>query len=72
MERIYQVKTYYVLGTKDNGFYLEKVNQRGKLTLTNNLGEAVKTMSFSKKSEAIKESEQTGLIVYELTVKEVN
>ena len=66
------MKTYYVLGTKDNGFYLEKVNQRGKLTLTNNLGEAVKAMSFSKKSEAIKESEQTGLIVYELTVKEVN
>ena len=66
------MKTYYVLGTNDNGFYLEKVNQRGKLTLTSNLGEAVKTMSFSKKSEALKESEQTGLIVYELTVKEAN
>lgn len=43
------MKTYYVLGTKDSKFYIEKVNQRGKLTLTDNLGEAVKAMSFSKK-----------------------
>lgn len=66
------MKTYYVLGTKDTKFYIEKVNQRGKLTLTDNLGEAVKSMSFAKKYEADKEAEKTGLIVYELTVKEVN
>lgn len=64
------MKTYYVLGTKDSKFYIEKVNQRGKLTLTDNLGEAVKAMSFNKKYDADKEAEKTGLIVYELTVKE--
>lgn len=71
MECVYKMKTYYVLGTEDSKFYIEKVNQRGKLTLTDNLGEAVKAMSFSKKYDADKEAEKTGLIVYELTVKEV-
>lgn len=65
------MKTYYVLGTKDSKFYIEKFNPRGELGLTDNLGEAVKTMSFSKKHDADKEAEKTGLIVYELTVKEV-
>lgn len=65
------MKTYYVLGTKDSKFYIKKVNPREKLTLTDNLGEAVETMSFSKKYDADKEAGKTGLIVYELTVKEV-